>query len=145
MPSASLLFLQADRTSWLYVSPQAVHKQLITSSLSLSIRLSSWVQRSLIEGMVVSMMMGFSLFICISPLAFCCIGEFNDILGFPMKRCVPVPFSLSTVLQCVCRAFFSFFCSLHVGTWLVGFLGFVGQSIFLVCPCSSVHVSFFFL
>ena len=89
-----------------------MHKQLITSSLSLSIRLSSWVQKSLIEGAVVSMMLGLGLFICIPPVVFCCVGEFNDILGFTMNRCAPIPSSFSAALQCACCAFFSFFCSL---------------------------------
>ena len=88
-------------------------KWLITSSLSLSVRPSTWVQRSLIEGVIVSTMMGFGLFICISPLVLCCVREFNDILGFPKNRCASVLFSLSTAFWCACHAFFSFLCSVN--------------------------------
>ena len=145
MPSTLFLFLQADQTSWLYDSPQAMCTRLITSSLSLSVRLSNWVQRSLIKGVVVSMMIGFSLFICISPIALCGIRELNDILGFPIWGGASILLPLSTALCCACHVLFSFFCSSCVSTGLVGFLGLVGLSVFLVCPCALVHVSLLFL
>ena len=88
-------------------------KWLITSSCSSSVRLSSWVQRSLMEGIAVSMILGFGLFICILSIALGWVGETEDILGFPVNRCVSVPSSLSSAFWCACCAFFSLFCSLQ--------------------------------